>query len=406
MRKLPAGIAISAVAHAAAVAWVGTHPADGPRARAPRAPIVELIEIEAAPAPPPAVASPAVNLALFDERTTAAVPELGAPPPREPREPRDPPRTSRPELRARATAHALPETSEPGTAADLGEPPSSPTRAPLFDMRKGKPARLALGLPTGRWDGRAAPRETYGPEIDAGQLAPAGGGTFSSNQGAFTARVERDGSVTLKDARNFNVRLALPGRKQIGDAIASWYHDPNKPVGTLGPLPEATPRLNLGESSSEDRKPDHGKTVPIISGGFDISDALMRRKGQDPYASKKLAFLDATRDQRVQLGQRHRQQQLEQAPEIMRKNLARLWATVTEPAARRAALFELWDECAETGAAPLVDAGRQARALVIGFVRAKLPAGSATAYTPAELAALNARRQSSATFAPYEDGAR
>jgi len=127
----------------------------------------------------------------------------------------------------------------------------------------------------------------------------------------------------------------------------------------------------------------------------------MRRHGQDPYASRKLAYLDSTRDHRVQIGQRHRQQQLEQAAVIMKANLDRVWSLPT-PAARREALFELWDECAETGSDELVTAGREARKLVIGVLRARIPAGTADAYSPGELAALNRKKQSKATFAPYD----
>ena len=76
--------------------------------------------------------------------------------------------------------------------------------------------------------------------------------------------------------------------------------------------------------------------------------------------------------------------------------------SLTTPAARRDALFELWDECAETGPEQLVTAGREARKLVVGVIRARLPAGSADAYSSDELVALNKTKQSKATFAPYE----
>jgi hypothetical protein len=39
---------------------------------------------------------------------------------------------------------------------------------------------------------------------------------------------------------------------------------------------------------------------------------------------------------------------------------------------------------------------------VIGFIRARLPAGSRLAFTPAELQALNARRLTRTPFAPYD----
>jgi len=65
-------------------------------------------------------------------------------------------------------------------------------------------------------------------------------------------------------------------------------------------------------------------------------------------------------------------------------------------------LFELWDECAETGDPDLVAGGQAARRLVIGAIRARFPAGSATAFTPAEIAAFARSQQSKATFQPYE----
>ena len=135
--------------------------------------------------------------------------------------------------------------------------------------------------------------------------------------------------------------------------------------------------------------------------GLGICFVLMRRHGMDPYASKKLAFLDSTRAERAQIGMRHRAEQLAMAPEIMKRNLDRLWGTIAEPAARRQVLFELWDECAESGNDELVVAGHAARLLVVGWIQAKLPAGSALAYTAEDLAALNAKRTSKARFAPY-----
>ncbi|MBV8763025.1 MAG: hypothetical protein JO257_37410 [Deltaproteobacteria bacterium] len=42
-----------------------------------------------------------------------------------------------------------------------------------------------------------------------------------------------------------------------------------------------------------------------------------------------------------------------------------------------------------------------ARLYIIAFIRWKLPAGGPDAYTAAELAALNAQRQSKQPFAPY-----
>jgi len=127
----------------------------------------------------------------------------------------------------------------------------------------------------------------------------------------------------------------------------------------------------------------------------------MRRHGQDPYASKKLKVLDATRDERAQIGAAHRHDQLAHATQLMKAALERVWASNLDLPAKKRALFELWDDCAETGADDLVEATRQGRAYLIGFINAKLPAGSATAFSAGELAQLNAHRQSHAMFTPY-----
>ncbi len=389
MRKLPVSLQISAAVHALAVTWMVSHLPDE-KPPVPPTPTIELFE--AAP----------VEVTFLDVPAIAAIPEAApetieiAPEPR-------------PEAAAITTGTATTKTgiaTSGTTGTDTG--PDTPTgtpgkKNPLMEMRKGAPVRLTVGVPTGRWDGREHAPETYGPDIDSGRLDADGGGTFRSDEGPFTAKVERDGSVKLKDKANLSIRFALPRPKRAGRAIASWYQNKNKPVGQLPPDKITKDSvLNSGEASGHlDRKPDHGGApIPVVGGGFDITDALMRNKGIDPYASKKLEYLDSTRDQRVQIGQRHRAKQLEQAAVIMKGNLGRVWSLPT-PEARREALFELWDECAETGTDDLIAAGRAARTLVIGVIRSRLPAGSVDAFTAADLATFNRKRQSKATFAPY-----
>ncbi|MBA3456219.1 MAG: hypothetical protein H0T42_24175 [Deltaproteobacteria bacterium] len=390
MRKLPASLQISAAVHAFIVTWlVSDRPPEEPPP--PPAPTIELLAKEPEIVP--------VDVTFLDPPTTAAIPEA------RPERTRDVAGAEEAAISAGAasTTGSIDTAGTPGT----GEPTPGTTpgkKNPLLDMRKGAPVRLTVGVPTGRWDGRDKAPETYGPDIDTGQLSPDGGGTYRSDEGPFTAKVNRDGSVNLKDKKNFNIRFALPRPRQVGRAVGDWYQDPNKPVGMLPPdkITKA-PVINNDEANGQyDRKPDHGDaTVPIVSGGFDVTDALMRRNGQDPYASKKLQYLDSTRDQRVQIGQRHRAKQLEQAVVIMKGNLDRVWSLPT-PQARRQALFELWDECAETGPAELVAAGRDARKLVVGVIRARIPAGSADAFSAEDLVALNQRKQSKAKFAPYD----
>jgi hypothetical protein len=109
-----------------------------------------------------------------------------------------------------------------------------------------------------------------------------------------------------------------------------------------------------------------------------------------------------TRAERLELKAADRTRELAAAARTVRKHLARAWARAElDAAARRAAIFELWDDAAEDGTAEEQAAGEAVRKEVIGFVRAHLPAGGADAFTTAELAALNARRLSKQRFEPY-----
>ncbi|HMG57081.1 MAG TPA: hypothetical protein VK601_26460, partial [Kofleriaceae bacterium] len=232
----------------------------------------------------------------------------------------------------------------------------------------------------------------------------AGRGGYASDQGGFTARVSPDGSLALTDSPSFDPHLALPSPRAIGRAVASWYESEKGTFGEGGDT-SADKQLQLSAGPSVGQSsPEHTTTaiIPVIGGKLEITDWLMRRHGQDPYASRKLKLLDATRDERVRIGDRHRAEQLALTPQIVRRNLDAMWAATPELRARKRALFELWDECVETGDAGAVAAGEAARQAVIGFIRGHLPAGSAEAYTPAELAELARGRRSKAAFVPYE----
>jgi hypothetical protein len=143
-------------------------------------------------------------------------------------------------------------------------------------------------------------------------------------------------------------------------------------------------------------------TDGLITGGFDLSDALIRSLGEDPYAARKLALLDRTRDERAAIARVHHGEALERSVSRLRDHLAAIWSRGDlDAAARRQILFELWDECAERGSAADLAAAGAARATIIGFIRRRLPKGTAAAYSAAELARLNDQRSSRARFEPY-----
>jgi len=141
--------------------------------------------------------------------------------------------------------------------------------------------------------------------------------------------------------------------------------------------------------------------VEGIGLSFDLTDVIMRSRGEDPYASAKLRFLDSTREDRVAMGSDYRHAQLAGAAQLMRENIAYAWATIPDAAGRKQALFDLWDECAQSGEVDLVQAGAAARAVAVEFASSL---EGKDAFTQTELHRLNARRTSSIAFAPRASG--
>ncbi len=134
---------------------------------------------------------------------------------------------------------------------------------------------------------------------------------------------------------------------------------------------------------------------------YDPTEIIMNRHNIDPYASNKLRMLDDTREERYEIGKAYKKKQLANSAVIAQKNLAYLSARTTDPKERKEALFEMWDECAETGSAELVAGGTAARTMIVGFIKGRMT--GPFAYSTAELAAFNAKKKSSETFAPYAD---
>ena len=167
-------------------------------------------------------------------------------------------------------------------------------------------------------------------ELKNEELEPAGGGEYKTEKETFRGRVAQDGSIKLTD------------------------------------------------------KPEN----------MDSQDRLMLEHGIDPYLKAKLDYLDRTRDQRVAIGKRFREQELKKSTKYMQQHISRLWAMTTDVQKRKQGLFELWDECTEKGPPEEVAAGEEARAYLMTWIRGKVT------YTPQELDALNSKRQSTQVFAP------
>ncbi len=360
MRRLPAAILVSVGSHALALGWLAW---GGSVLAVPLGEPARPLLPTAAPAPA-AAAPEAIELVLLDGRG-----EPGTAPPQPAPSRAAPARRDRRGEPALATGAARREpapaaaTDTPGGHRD--EPSAAPSSSPWLIMRRPAPPDLhgvSQGLldelvarskplapppntPERLLEERAELRRSHGSiqeivalneQIARQDLKPSGGGTYRAEQRTFTTKVDADGSVHLED------------------------------------------------------KPHE----------LDSQDRLMSRMGSDPYARNKLALLDRTRDQRVAVGERHRHAQLAHATELMLRNIDRLWATAPDLAARKRGLFELWDDCAETGSDELIAGAAAARRLVIGAIRGRLR--GAAAYTAAELTELNAVRRSTAVFAPYQ----
>jgi hypothetical protein len=211
----------------------------------------------------------------------------------------------------------------------------------------------------------------------------------------FSLDSEPDGTAHLSDTRNLRWVLGLPTKADVRNRIDAWQDE----------LAQAY----SGEKKDYCAYPERPIEHPIGSIGativkFDVTDWMMRNHGQDPYASAKLAQLDATRGERMQQGARYRHAELTRSGQLMERNLEQLWATVPDAAERKRQLFALWDECDATGPNDVVEASAHARERVVKFVREHLPRGSHDSFTDSELATLNRAKQSHASFAPYTDG--
>ena len=362
---------MSVALHAIAIAvMVGHHGAD---------PVVVRPPVPPAPAEPPPV-----EIALWTEPT--AVPALG-------------PADLAPAAHATSSAPVKP-LHAPRVAASIApraaEPEVSAAPARSLAMRWGPDLRISelQEMPPSvaaqmekvpETPEKAAPL-TRPASPDSGEPDP------HQTHEAFAMNVERDGTAHLHDYRNLRWAIGVPTKKAIRNAIDTWQDE--------------LVHAYSGETIdySDERPIEH----PIGSIGatvlkFDVTDWAMRAHGEDPYASAKLAQLDATRGERMQAGARYRERELGNAGSLMAHNLDQLWATVPDLAERKRQLFALWDECSETGTEADIAAGVRARARVIAFIRAHLPAGSAGAFTSAELAALNRDKQSHEQFAPYAE---
>ena len=142
-------------------------------------------------------------------------------------------------------------------------------------------------------------------------------------------------------------------------------------------------------------RPDLSFDASTMTVSFDIMDAIMRLTGQDPYMSERIGFVEATEELRERLEDEARAAWSAATLQHLRGAVALIWQDERRsPAARRRALFELWDEQADGGE------GAPARDIVMAFIAEERPLGTGMVFGELELARLNRARRSVELFDP------
>jgi hypothetical protein len=174
------------------------------------------------------------------------------------------------------------------------------------------------------------------------------------------AKVVENAPVTTTSAKTFRMRVDADGNAHLADRRNfQWGLG-----GSIGHVEEANAERWLDAHHQQSNAVDMKMpTLPIPIATFDVTDAAMRLTGQDPYAYEKLKVLDATRDERAQIGARHHQRQLLETPALVRASLADIARLPADQ--RAAAISALYLECDDS------PAGEVARATIADYVRAR-----------------------------------
>jgi hypothetical protein len=371
VRILPTALVVSAALHGGAIAWVKSRPVPKPEPRKP-------LTLELAPT---RAESPPTEVTLLDDNTVAALTPLA-----------HAAGSSRPRGKARheiASTHAtIPGETAPVPSGQAQPSEPAPPRSRLMTMRH---PELANGPSAAFWDRFAANTKPLAPKDIAGEQ-------LASEIESAESHVSEPRWVQNATPEQLAAERAKLVAKRYERSHAELRPDG---AGTKAQHRTFEARFHAdGTVASIDDKANLQREG--LGASFDVTDAMMRRHGMDPYASYKRKVLDETREERVAIGKRYRTQQLAQSRQLVQRNIERLWATTTDLDGRKQGLFELWDDCAETGSDELVAGGAAARAQVIGFIRSRLPAGSESAYTADELARFNKQRKSRSPFSPYD----
>ena len=267
-------------------------------------------------------------------------------------------------------------------------------------VRRGRETPVPPGIGTSAGRGRDTP-------VPPGTGTPAGRAMMAMRRGAPPAPLAPLSARVIDDLLRHTPPRELLPEERIAEDIQQARHDHD--WARLQALRDEQRTLDLQPAGHGTYRADnHGFAIDVDRDGtthirdkptFDATDALMRAVGIDPYAAHKLEVLDRTRDTRAILQKRATQDRLAHAAQLMQGHIDRLWRSTQDLAARKQGLFELWDDCAESGSDEVLAGAGDARRIVVGWIQLKLL--GADAYTAQDLARLNARRRSQARFEPY-----
>lgn len=146
-------------------------------------------------------------------------------------------------------------------------------------------------------------------------------------------------------------------------------------------------------------KPDGSVQFSDRSGlfSFDITDMIEKYAlGKQIYAPEKRWFLEHTRALREELAIRDGSQVSQRGRSHLRARLRSILDLhALTPSQKRAAVFALWNDCAED------QVGHQGQQVIEAFIRDYMPQGSILAFADKEIEAFDARRVGQRHFAPY-----
>jgi len=353
MRILPTALVASVVIHTAAIAWAVTHKIEAPALVTLATPAVEITTV-----PPPQE----IAVALLDDHTIATIPHSSTPS-----------EVSAPAHTGRISTGKTTATTEVAASQDH--------HFGMMTMRSDTPEKKQLLGPSDKfWKDFEANTKPLQPKDIAGEQ-------IADDIERANEHLNNEG--WLANSTTDEIMAEREKRMHAREEQADHELQPDG-RGTKAEHATFTGHVDPDGTAHIDQKRS-----------YDPTEILMNRNHMDPYASNKMRFLDNTREERYQIGKKYKDEQLAHSAQIAQHNLNYLWAKTTNTDERKQALFEMWDECAETGNDKLVAGGAAARTMIVGFIRAHMT-GAAT-YTADELVAFNAKKKSSAVFDPYKE---